>query len=147
MKKYRLLLALVFFVLLSNYPPLNFFMRLMGGDSIKTVASDNLYVTADLNSIHQGPLSDSLKNVCYNQYRATYKSADNTLYRIQKIELWKFWNWVDYLSEEKWKQPYKNVSSDELKLAMSRFSKTYATIDGTYNGCYSKTSYRSSLAD
>ena len=131
MKKYKPLIYVLVIIILSNLPPLNFFFRVFGGDSIVRGTSESLYVTKDLKYQYQGYLKDTLKNDCYRQYRAKYPMSNPTLYRLQPLELWKFWNWGEYLIKEKWRQPYKNVSYEELKEADLFFNKAYDSPNGT----------------
>ena len=130
MKKYKSLIYILIFIVLSNLPPLNFFFRVFGGDSIVRGSNESLYVTQDLKFHYQGYLKDTLTNDCYRQYRALFPQSNPTLYRLQPLELWKFWNWGEYLLEEKWRQPYKNVSYEALKKADVFFNKTYHMHDG-----------------
>ena len=134
MKKYKSLIYILVIVILSNLPPLNFFFRLFGGDSIMRVGYDTLYVTQDLKYQYQGSLKDTLQNDCYRQYRALFPNSNPTLYRIQPIQPWKFWRWGQYLFDEKWRQPYRQVSHKEMKEAELFFTKSYNSPSGTL-GC------------
>ncbi|AEI49954.1 hypothetical protein [Runella slithyformis] len=131
MKKYKSLFYTLVIIIMSNLPPLNFFFRVFGGDSIVRGSNESLYVTQDLKYIYGGKIGDTLKNDCYRQYRAKYPMSNSTLYRLQPLVLWKFWNWGEYLTNEKWRQPYTHVSDKDLKEAMFVFSKTYDSPNGT----------------
>lgn len=130
MKKYKSLIYILVIIIMSNLPPLNFFFRFFSGDSIMPVVYDNLYVTQDLKYQYQGYLKDTLKNDCYRQYRALFPKSNPTLYRVQPLELWRFWRWGQYLLEEKWRQPYRKVSEQEMKEADLFLNKTYNMPDG-----------------
>jgi hypothetical protein len=131
MKNYKLLLYTIIILLLSNVPPLNFIFKLLSGDSIVPGMSENFYVTKDLNYIYEGSLGDTLKNPCYRKYKEISTKSSHTLYRLQKIEPWRFWRWGEYITEEKWRQPYISVSEKELKQALLSFSNIYQPANGT----------------
>ncbi len=94
--------------------------------------SESYYITADHNHIYQGPLKDSLKNLCYVQYVKMHPKNSHILYRMQPIKPWQFWHWGEYLSEEKWRQPYLKVSHENLQKALDYEAKTYDLPDGVY---------------
>ena len=129
MRTLKVITATFLFVALCNLPPMNFLMRLITGDSIVPGVSENMYITADLKYVYQGDLADLSSNRCYKEYCST--SGNNILYRIQKIEIWKFWRWADYLLDEKWRQPYLPLSLSDLKKAMYESSQHYGARDGT----------------
>lgn len=131
MKKYKSLIYILIFIILSNLPPLHVFFRIFGGDSIVRGGYESLYVTQDLKYRYQGYLKDTLKNDCYRQYRALFPKSNPTLYRLQPLEPWKFWNWGEYLVLEKWWQPYRKASYEEMKEAELFFNKTYYSPNGT----------------
>lgn len=133
MKKYKSLIYILVFIILSNLSPFHIFFRLFSGDSIMTVGYDNLYVTKDLKYQYSGYLKDTLKNYCYRQYRLLYPMSNPTLYRVQPLELWRFWRWGEYLTKEVWRQPYKHVSYKELKDADLFFNKSYDSPNGTFD--------------
>lgn len=130
MKKYKSLIYILVIIILSNLPPFHIFFKLFSGDIIVPGLNDDLYVTKDLKYHYQGYLKDTLKNDCYRQYRVLFPNSNPTLYRIQPIQLWKFWRWGQYLLEEKWRQPYRYVSDKEMKEADLFFNKTYHMPDG-----------------
>ncbi|ADB38079.1 hypothetical protein [Spirosoma linguale] len=131
MTKMRALTFVLVLIFLSNVTPLNSILKIVSGDTIVPGMSESFYITKDLKYIYQGNLSDTLKNSCYIQYKALSPASGTNLYRLQPIEPWKFWRWKEYLFEEKWKQPYQNVSERELKQALYSFSKAYQSPDGT----------------
>lgn len=141
MKRYRFLIYTFIVLLLSNIPPLNSIFKFVSGDSLVPGMSESLYITKDFKYIYQGDLKDTLKNSCYRQYKEVSSLSNHTLYRFQAISPWKFWKWGDYLTEEKWQQPYINVSEEELKQALLFFSKSYNSPNGTIS-CTDFTSYK-----
>jgi hypothetical protein len=133
MKNYKFFVYIFIFIVLSNLPPLNFFFKLFSGDSIVPGMSESLYITKDLEYIYQGNLGDTLNNSCYKQYKNISPMSSHTLYRLQMIEPWKFWRWSDYLTEEKWRQPYVSVSDQKLKQSFLFFSRAYQSQNGTFS--------------
>lgn len=129
MRATKVILATLLFIVLCNLPPLHFFMLLISGDTIVPGTSDYLYVTPDLKYVYGGSLGDLSSNSCYQDYIRL--NGSHTLHRLQKIEPWRFWRWGDYLLNEKWRQPYLEISLDELHKAMHQFAATYGASDGT----------------
>lgn len=131
MKNYKFFVIIFVFFLLSNFPPINTFFRVVSGDSLVPGMSESFYITKDLNYLYQGSLSDTLQNSCYKQYKIQFPESNHTLYRLQPIQIWKFWRWSEYLVDEKWRQPYVEISDSQLKQSMIFFSKKYQSSNGT----------------
>jgi len=129
MRATKVSLATLLFVVLCNLPPLHFFMFLISGDAIVPGTSDYLYVTPDLEYVYGGSLANLSSNSCNQDY--VRLNGNNTLHRLQKIEPWRFWRWGDYLLNEKWRQPYLEISPNELNKAIRRFAARYGASDGT----------------
>jgi hypothetical protein len=130
MKKYKSLIYILFFFILSNLPPLNAFFRVFLGP-IKPIGLESLYVTQDLKYLYGGNIEDTLKNDCYRQYRALFPKSNPILYRVCPLEPWKFWRWGEYLTKEVWRQPYRYVSDKDLREAKIFFYKVYDSPNGT----------------
>jgi len=133
MKKHKSIIFILCFIVLSNFPPMNGIFGFFLGDPLKPVSYDHLYVSKDLKYKYYGDIKDTLQNDCYKQFRLLFPTSDPTLYRVQRIELWKFWRWGKYMTEERWRQPYRKVSDEKMKEADLFFFKTYRSPDGTYD--------------
>jgi hypothetical protein len=60
-----------------------------------------------------------------------FPKNNHVLYRIQKMNLLKFWHWSEYIFEEKWHQPYLYISNSDLNKILTFWSKTYHSPNGT----------------
>lgn len=129
MKATKVILSIFLFVVLCNLPPLHFFMLLISGDAIVSGSMEYTYITSDLKFVHEGSLANLSSNNCYQDYIRL--NGNHTLHRLQKIEPWRFWRWGDYLLNEKWRQPYLEISPDELNKAMHQFAVVYGASDGS----------------
>ncbi|GAA4405394.1 hypothetical protein GCM10023187_23700 [Nibrella viscosa] len=88
-------------------------------------------MTRDHKYMYQEALRDTLQNPCYVQYVTQNPTADHTLCRIVPLQSWKIWRWGEYLVEEKWRQPYLEVTYEDIKKAIDYFNKAYHNPTGT----------------
>jgi hypothetical protein len=135
------LLYLLIFIGLSNVVPLYHVFRFVGdGVLVQPLESD--YITKDNVFVYSGWLKDTLKNPYYKRYILLYPQADRTLYRVRSIEIWRFWRWRDYLTEERWWQPYLKTDLDSIHYKSTSFVKIY----NPYYGSIPPRTYNDSLS-
>jgi hypothetical protein len=131
MKIIKYISILVFFIALSNVGPLKIILTLLTNEPIVPGLDESIYITKDKKYIYSGAITDTLKNSCYIQYKSYYPNTPHTLYRIQPIKIWKFWHWAEYIYEEKWKQPYLDISDKELENIFKFWRVRYNSPNGT----------------
>src|SRR5689334_20343829 len=103
MKRILLLIAII---ILINIPPLNW---ISGHDDILYSNANGRFTFDEVN------MSGRNYELCLVNFEAYKKShtKDTVLYRINKINILKFWRWGDYLTKEKYRLPYKSWETIE----------------------------------
>lgn len=97
---------------------------------VKTPMIESMYITEDKRFVYGGRLNDTLRDPYYKRYVLLYPNATRRLYRLQPIEIQKFWHWFDYLTEAKWRVGYLKVDYDEVGTSFKSFAQTYRPYYG-----------------
>jgi hypothetical protein len=130
MKKYtKYSILFLLFVVISNVNPLQSLFKLFAEGILIEGPSEYYYSTKDKAFIHNGWLEAAENSPEFNRYKLTHPKSDWTLYRIDPIPFWKFWRWGEILTEEKWQQPYLEVSKD---YAYKGFNEKFQKYPGFY---------------
>ena len=127
----RCCIGITLFIGLSNIVPLYPIFRLVG-DGVLVEPLEIDYITKDRSYVYTGGwLKDTLKDPYYKRYLLLHPHADRILYRVRPIEAWRFWRWRDYLTEERWRQPYLKVDVDSVWRIFKNFSTIYEPYEGS----------------
>ncbi len=129
-KNTKYALFFILFIIFSNLPPLKGLFHLFVEGILVEGLGNYEYSTKDKKYIHSGRLEAVNHDACFNRYKLTHPNSDWTLYRIDKIPYLKFWRWYEVLTEEKWRQPYLELSREEAYKIESNNCKNYPEYYG-----------------
>ncbi|MCS3801060.1 hypothetical protein [Niastella sp. OAS944] len=106
MKKVIILIIIV--VVLSNLPPLKW---IVGPDDI---LYSNASGSFTFNELNYAGRNYQLCIVNFEAFKSVHKE-DTLLFRITPINIFKFWRWNEYLTNDKYKLHYKSWKEIETK--------------------------------
>ena len=96
----KIAIILIIFLVVINIPPVKY---LTGPDDILYSNANGTFTFNEANYAGRN------YELCKDNFLAfkSINSKDTLLYRINQINILKFWRWGDYLTKEKYKLPYK----------------------------------------
>lgn len=111
-------LIILFIVLANTLPPMRnmlifFFEWRLYPDSDEFVTKNKKFAYSGNISLVGNPIRYRFEKDYYSIYKKTFPNEDTILYRIEKINLLKFWRWGEYIFSPKWHRPHIEMSYAE----------------------------------
>lgn len=99
------LTVVLIFLFLVNVGPIHSILTLFLDLNVGQGTLED-YTTKDLIYQGRGPINAIRLRPEYKKYRLLYSGRDTTLYRTDALRPWKFWRWVELISNPYWCHQY-----------------------------------------